>query len=255
MWDELATRQPSRDEMIRRHSEALNNTERHYFVDVGSPPELVLATVAVPRDHPVTSADLAILGSPMNSAENHDSTALWTIGHSTHDWDAFAEILRNHQIETLCDIRSWPGSRKFPQFNREEMDPALAAAGIEYRWMGRSLGGHRKKTLGDQSPNLGLRVAGFRNYADYMQTEAFNAGLEELIGQAKRSRTAVMCAEALSHRCHRRLLSDALAARGVRVIHILDREQEREHVLSEEAKIGSGGTVTYPPEGDLLQGG
>lgn len=181
-----------------------------------------------------------------------EQTTVWTVGHSTRSWEEFVAALREFSIETLCDIRAWPSSRKFPHFNGKAMCAALAREGIAYHWMGEALGGRRKRGLGAASPNKSLRSPGFRNYADHMQSELFRRALEDLVKLADRSRTAVMCAEALHFRCHRWVLSDALVARGVRVVHIRDRCEHGEHRLSRGAKVVDG-MVTYPGENDLFQ--
>lgn len=141
-----------------------------------------------------------------------------TLGHSNRSFEDFLAILKAHRIEVLVDIRSFPASRKWPWFNRESLERALPAAGIEYRWM-KELGGRRKK-LRDDSPNTGLREPSFRNYADYMLTEEFRRGAEEVVALAEKKRTAIMCAEALYYRCHRMLVSDWLAAHGHTVLHL-----------------------------------
>jgi uncharacterized protein (DUF488 family) len=143
---------------------------------------------------------------------------LHTIGHSTHSADAFTTLLRSHQIVTLADVRSLPHSRHNPQFAREALPACLEAIGIGYAHLP-ALGGLRRPR--PDSVNLGLRSAGFRGYADHMQTDEFRRGLERLEALAAAGATAIMCAEAAPSRCHRGLLSDALLVRGWRVVHIL----------------------------------
>jgi uncharacterized protein (DUF488 family) len=137
---------------------------------------------------------------------------LFTIGHSNHPLDRFLALLAQHEIKALVDIRRFPGSRKHPHFNQENLAAALQEAGIEYRWI-EALGGRRHKQE-DESPNLGLRNESFRNYADYMLTEEFHQGIDELLKLAKKKRAAFMCAEGLFWQCHRRLVSDFLLAGG-----------------------------------------
>ncbi|SRR5579871_6218611 len=171
--------------------------------------------------------------------------SLFTIGHSTHSLEEFLALLARHDIEALLDIRRFPGSRKFPQFNRDNLAPVLQKAGIEYHWL-EALGGRRgRRPEGPSAVNLGLRNAGFRNYADYMLTPEFQAGLDRLLGVARRRRTALMCAEGLYWRCHRRLVSDCLTAQGITVQHILPDGKLRPHQLTNGAKAEKG-TVTYP---------
>jgi uncharacterized protein (DUF488 family) len=143
---------------------------------------------------------------------------LFTIGHSTHPADRFVALLAGHGVELLCDVRRFPGSRRNPQFNVGALRESLAAAGIAYEPFGEELGGRRRPTRpAEQSP---WRVEGFRGYAEYMETPEFAAGLERLEALARQRRTAIMCAEGDWRRCHRRLVADALTARGWRVIHI-----------------------------------
>src|SRR5262249_34986703 len=127
---------------------------------------------------------------------------LLTIGHSTHPLEEFLALLARHGIEALADIRRFPGSRKFPQFNQGDLASALQKAGIEYHWL-EALGGRRgKRRDGSPSVNLGLHNAGFRNYADYLPTPEFQEGVARLLEIARRRRTALMCAEGLFWRCH-----------------------------------------------------
>jgi len=199
------------------------------------------------RDRAVRVSKHPARGNPVS-----EQATVWTVGHSTRTWEEFVAILREFSIETVCDIRAWPSSRKFPHFNGEAMRAALARESIAYRWMGEALGGHRKKGLGAASPNKALRSLGFRNYADHMQSESFRRALDDLEALASRSQTAVMCAETLHFRCHRWLLSDALVSRDVRVIHIKSRSEFGEHRLSGGVEVVEG-MVTYPGENDLFQ--
>ncbi len=152
---------------------------------------------------------------------------VFTIGHSTRSFNQYLEILKAHQIEVLVDIRSFPMSRRLPWFNRENLEKELPAAGVAYRWM-KELGGRRRKILAD-SPNTGLRVQAFRNYADYMLTDDFRRAADELVALAERQRTCIMCAEAVYFRCHRMLVSDWLTAHGHVVLHLQDTGAPRPH--------------------------
>ena len=163
---------------------------------------------------------------------------IYTIGHSTRPIDDLIAALQAHQIETLVDIRAFPMSRRLPQFNRELLEQSMATAGIRYAWM-KALGGYRKKTL-DESPNLALRNASFRNYADYMLTPAFEQASGELLQLAERSRTTYMCAERLYFRCHRMLVSDWLVAHGHEVLHIDGTGPVKAHTLMAEARLMDG---------------
>ncbi len=157
--------------------------------------------------------------------------------------------LAAHGIEALGDIRAFPGSRRLPQFNRENLERELPPRGIEYRWLP-ALGGRRKKQQ-ERSPNLGLRNASFRNYADYMTTEEFHAASADLVRWAEQKRVAIMCAERVYFRCHRMLVSDYLAAHGHQVLHIDGQGPPRPHKLTAEAQR-QGQNVIYP--GDVLPG-
>jgi len=148
-----------------------------------------------------------------------ESLEVFTVGHSTRSGEEFIEILRVHAVQVLVDVRTFPGSRRYPQFNRAELSESLAKAGIEYKHEPR-LGG-RKAPRAD-SHNTAWRNPQFRGYADHMETEVFRKGVEDLLEVASGARVAVMCAEAVWWRCHRGLLADYLKANGHTVVHILD---------------------------------
>jgi uncharacterized protein (DUF488 family) len=175
--------------------------------------------------------------------------SILTIGHSNHPLDRFLALLGQHEIEALVDIRRFPGSRKHPHFNRDNLAAALQKSGVEYHWL-EALGGRRLQQR-DESPNLGLENRGFRNYADYMLTDEFREGVRRLLDIARHKRTAIMCADGLFWRCHRRLVSDFLVADGVTVQHIMPTGELRPHKLTTGAVIESG-RVTYPGEKSLF---
>ena len=154
---------------------------------------------------------------------------VWTVGHSTRSGEEFAQILKAHGIQVLVDVRSFPGSRRYPQFNRATLAESLQQAGIEYRHEPR-LGGRR--TTRKDSHNTAWRNASFRAYADHMESEEFRNGVKGLLELASNRRTAVMCAESLWWRCHRRLISDYLKTEGHAVIHILDKNKTQEHPVT-----------------------
>jgi uncharacterized protein (DUF488 family) len=165
---------------------------------------------------------------------------LFTIGHSTHSAEHFIELLREHGIALLVDIRQFPGSRRHPHFAREQMAEWLPEAGIEYvHEVG--LGGRRRGR--DDSPHVYWQNESFRAYADYMQTPEFEAALERLIALARERPTAIMCSEALPWRCHRRLVADALVARGWEVRDIL-AHKATPHLLDPHARV-VGGQLIY----------
>jgi uncharacterized protein (DUF488 family) len=174
-----------------------------------------------------------------------ENLCIYTIGHSTLAADAFVERLKSFEIKTVADVRSLPGSRRWPQFDREAMEVVLPLCGIAYVWL-KALGGRRSRGLGKNSPNLAWDHLSFRNYADYMLTPDFQRGTEQLLGIGRKARTAIMCAEAVYWRCHRRLISDFLVAHGVRVEHVMSVGKSRPHVLAAEARLRPDGTLVYP---------
>ncbi len=170
--------------------------------------------------------------------------AIFTLGHSTLPIDHFIAVLKAYGIERLVDIRTMPRSRHNPQFNATALADSLAAARLAYVPMP-ALGGLRH--AGKDSPNTGWRNAGFRGYADYMQTEAFQDALATLIQMTRQNRVAIMCAEAVPWRCHRSLVADALSVRGLPVVEILSESSYRMHKLTPFAQV-EGVRLTYPPD-------
>jgi uncharacterized protein (DUF488 family) len=166
---------------------------------------------------------------------------IWTIGHSTRSGEEFVGLLRAHGIERLVDVRAFPGSRRFPQFNREALAGSMASAGLEYVHMP-ELGGRRKPNPG--SRNTAWRNESFRAYADYLETPEFGAAGERLEVLARERRTAIMCAEALWWKCHRALISDWLKWRGWTVLHIEGEGRAKEHPYTQAAAI-VGGRLSY----------
>jgi len=163
--------------------------------------------------------------------------SIWTIGHSTHTLDEFMVMLKSFQIELVLDIRSFPGSRRYPYFNKESLAVSLPENEIEYIHL-RELGGRRKTTI--DSRNTGWRVAAFRGYADYMETDKFNNAIKELECLAAKKRVAFMCAEAVWWRCHRSLVSDYLKHQGWTVIHSMGAGKGDEHPYTSPARIIEG---------------
>jgi len=160
---------------------------------------------------------------------------LHTIGHSTRTLEELITVLRANKIEVLVDIRSFPVSRRLPHFNRESLEQSVQQAGMRYVWM-KSLGGFRKK-IREDSPNLALRNASFRNYADYMLTQEFEEAATDLIHLAENSGTAYMCAERVWFQCHRMLVSDWLVAHGHTVLHIDGEVPPKAHRLNPQAHL------------------
>src|SRR5579884_1007133 len=169
---------------------------------------------------------------------------VFTIGHSNLPLEQFVGLLVHHRIEVLADIRRFPSFRTFPHFNERPLAAALRKAGIEYYWV-EALGGRRPKRKGFTSPNEGLENQSFRNYADYMLTDGFREAVEKLHEIAGQRRLALMCAESVYWRCHRRLVSDYLSAEGIEVQHIFPSGDLRPHQLTPGARIDHG-QVTYP---------
>jgi len=177
---------------------------------------------------------------------------MYTIGHSNLSFEQFASLLKEHEIKLLADIRHYPSSRKFPHFNRQTLRELLAAENIDYLWF-ESLGGRRHTGKDIKSVNTGLWSIAFRSYADYMATNEFRRAVQELLSAAEQSRTAVMCAEKLYWKCHRRLLSDYLVSRGIEVIHIMDAGRSSNHQLSPYAAVTESGVIYPSQESDDKQ--
>lgn len=182
----------------------------------------------------------------MGSSGKH---IIYTIGHSTHTLDDFIAMLQSFGIKALADIRGLPGSRKFPQFDRENLEVSLHENGIQYFHL-KALGGRRKAHK--DSRNTRWRNASFRSYADYMETGSFEKGIEELEVLARKAPTAYMCAEAVWWRCHRSLVSDYLKAKGWTVLHIMAAGKAEEHSYTAPARV-AGDRVFYFDE-DLFNG-
>jgi uncharacterized protein (DUF488 family) len=163
--------------------------------------------------------------------------AIWTVGHSTRPIQEFIAILESFLIELLIDVRSYPGSRKYPQFNIENLSVSLQENGIEYIHM-KELGGRRRPKK--NSKNTAWKNDAFKGYADYMETEDFKNGMDKLAGFALTKRSSIMCAEALWWRCHRSLLSDYLKLNGWNVHHIMGINKSEEHRYTKPAKIRQG---------------
>lgn len=184
-----------------------------------------------------------VLNNAGIQAMKKENKTIWTIGHSTRSFEEFGLMLHAFNIELVADIRSYPGSRKFPQFNKEALEIALPQTGIEYVHL-KDLGGRRK--VNPDSKNTAWRHAAFRGYADYMETSAFKEGIKELIKLALHQRTAYMCSEAVWWRCHRSLVSDYLKVHGWKVMHIMSAGKAEEHPYTAPAKIVNG-KLTYEP--------
>jgi uncharacterized protein (DUF488 family) len=184
---------------------------------------------------------------PLFVYDLHVST-IYTVGHSTHPIEYFVELLWRHRIGAVADVRIQPGSRRLPQFNRDALDEALAAESIRYEHFP-ELGGRREPR--PETPNHGWDTPAFQGYADHMETREFEAGVERLLELADERITAIMCAEGLWWRCHRRLLADALVVRGRHVHHIGGDGALTNHRLTPFA-VADGERLTYPPAQESL---
>ena len=168
---------------------------------------------------------------------------LWTIGHSTRPWDVFLGMLGDAGISTLVDVRRFAGSRRNPQFSGEVMARELPIAGVAYLPMP-DLGGRRKAD--PDTRNTAWRNASFRGYADYMETPPWQAARERLAERASRERVAIMCAEAVWWRCHRRIVADYLLVRGEAVFHLMGDDRIEPAKLTDGASVREDKSVIYP---------
>ena len=170
---------------------------------------------------------------------------IWTIGHSTRTIDDFISLLKENEIKLLADVRAWPGSKRYPQFNKDALKESLTAHGIRYEHFP-ELGGKRKSK--PDSRNTAWRNASFRGYADYMETEQFQKGIERLFALTRNDPESIlMCAEAVWWRCHRSLIADYLKARGVKVLHVLGANKVEPHPYTSAARIVNG-KLSYSQE-------
>lgn len=170
---------------------------------------------------------------------------IYTVGHSTRDFDEVLTMLQNNDVTHLVDVRSFPSSRNYPQWNQAAIIDALPPE-IEYRWV-RKLGGRRHTPKGVPSVNGAWKVQAFRDYADYMDSDEFREGLNELLELAEHGRPAIMCSEAVPWRCHRRLITDALIVAGTEVMHIMSPTTVKPAVLDKHAHVQDG-HLTYPAQ-------
>lgn len=171
---------------------------------------------------------------------------VWTVGHSTRPLPDFLAVLAAYRIEAVADVRRFPGSRSQPQYQQPALESALLTAGIAYLWLP-DLGGRRQPS--SNAPTTTWRHRAFRGYAEHVAGEQFATGLFELLMVAQGLRTAIMCAELLWWRCHRRMIADVLVSLGARVIHIRDAEASQPHRLTAPARLVRG-RLTYAPEGE-----
>lgn len=169
-----------------------------------------------------------------------------TIGHSNRTWADFTALLVAHGIQLVADVRRLPGSARYPQFNEEALAAGLGELGIDFR-RSPGLAGRRprSKEVPDQV-NAWWQNRSFHNYADHAMSQEFAAALAELRDWGTTRNTAVMCAEALWWRCHRRIIADHLVAAGEEVLHIVDIRHAVRAELSAGARVGPDSRLTYP---------
>ncbi len=176
----------------------------------------------------------------------HDLAAsqptLLTIGHSNRTLDELLTILAYHKVTQLLDVRSHPQSRRYPSFNRNTLSLALEEERIAYAWLGKELGGMRRPH-GD-SRHTALTSSNFQGYADHMEGQLFQKGINTLSGLCKKQRVAIMCAERVPNQCHRNLIADYLTIHGWNVIHLLDKHTTEAHDLNPLARVENG-TLIY----------
>lgn len=172
-------------------------------------------------------------------------SVVYTVGHSTRSAGELVELLREHGVELLVDVRRWPSSRRHPHFDRDALDGNLAEAGIDYRHQ-EALGGMRDAGPEEESRNDGWRTEGFRAYADHLNTARGQEAVERLARMGEARTVAAMCAEAVPWRCHRQLVADALVARGLEVRHVVGPGRVEEHELREMARVLNDGRIVYP---------
>lgn len=169
---------------------------------------------------------------------------LFTIGHSTRAWQEFIDLLKEHQIKILVDVRRFPGSRRYPHFNQGEMRVKLQEQQIKYVHL-EALGGRREPF--NDSRNVGWRSKSFRGYADHMSRSEFKSGVEQLLEFCQNNQVAIMCAEAVPWQCHRMLISDYLTYMfELEVYHILSDKAQR-HSVTDFAQMVDG-KLAYPQE-------
>ena len=171
-----------------------------------------------------------------------------TIGHSTREFDEVVRMLHENEVDLLVDVRSYPSSRKHPQWYKDAIRENLPSD-IAYTWMGPQIGGRRHTPAGVESVNGGWRVKAFRDYADYMATDEFRAGIDELVALTAGHVPAIMCSEAVPWRCHRRLITDALLQRGMPVFDIMSETKTEPASMTEFVREVDG-ILTYPASPD-----
>jgi uncharacterized protein (DUF488 family) len=182
----------------------------------------------------------------LTGPDGHDPVRICTVGHGARPIGVFAAMLVDARVDTLVDVRRFPGSRRHPQFGRDALAAAVREAGMRYTWQGESLGGRRQGRPG--SRHTALRNASFAAYADHMDSPAFRAAIDDLIVRAESELPAVMCAETLWWHCHRMLIADALVLRGAAVEHLLAAGSRQPHRLTAGVRRDPDGWPVYDAE-------
>jgi uncharacterized protein (DUF488 family) len=176
-------------------------------------------------------------------------TRLFTVGHGTRSAEELVDVLASASVSRLVDVRRFPGSRRHPQFGRDALERFLAARGVGYEWRGEDLGGRRSRSSDRQSRHRALTNRAFRNFADHMDTPEFRAALKQLKRDAAgEAELAIMCAETLWWRCHRRMISDVLELHGIEVIHLVDAATHQRHRLHDTVRADRRGWPVYDGE-------
>ncbi|MBI5612571.1 MAG: DUF488 domain-containing protein [Gammaproteobacteria bacterium] len=166
--------------------------------------------------------------------QNFQPAVIYTIGHSDRSIDAFLALLSTAGIEALIDVRAQPGSQRFPQFESDALRRAVNASGMDYHWAGRQFGGRRQPR--PDSPHVALADDGRRGFADFMGTDLFRKGIDQLLRMARGTPCVLLCAEKLPADCHRALIADYLTAGGVRMLHLIEPDVTAEHRLNTAAR-------------------
>ena len=174
---------------------------------------------------------------PSSRLQPERLSTIWTVGHSTRPLEEFIATLQSASITAIADVRRFPGSRRYPQYNQQALSDSLAAAGTQYVWL-RELRGRRRPQ--PDSPHTAWRNASFRAYADYMDTDEFEEGVARVTALSATQRVALTCSEAVWWRCHRALIADYLKVRGFCVIHLLSTSSSEEHPYTSAARIVEG---------------
>jgi uncharacterized protein (DUF488 family) len=170
-------------------------------------------------------------------------STLHTIGHGNRGLEEFVELLRAAKVACVIDVRAYPHSRRNPRFAKPLLEPVLTARGIRYVWEGKALGGMRRPR--EDSPNIALADAAFRGFADHMASREFSDAIDRMVALGEERPSAILCAETDPAHCHRSFIADALALRGLRVLHLVGPRDTREHAMQASARATVDGKIIY----------